>query len=219
MDTIINAPSPNFDERTLPISMLILHYTGMQSGEAALERLCDPAAKVSAHYLVEEDGRIFSLVAEEKRAWHGGLGFWRGITDINSGSIGIEIVNPGHEWGYREFPEAQMQAVLALCKDILTRHTIPARNVIGHSDIAPIRKEDPGELFDWKWLAENEVGLWPSIKGTEEAEMKRLEEYGYSLENTEKTILAFQRHFRPKKLTGEWDTECGQILADLLERC
>lgn len=165
MIACIPQPSPNSNERTLPVSLLVMHYTGMPSGEAALARLCDPASKVSAHYLAEEDGRVFQLVEESRRAWHAGKGYWRGIEDINSASIGIEIVNPGHEFGYRVFPEVQMQAVLELAQGILARHAIPARNVVGHSDTAPARKEDPGELFNWQWLAENGVGLYPSPPG------------------------------------------------------
>ncbi len=147
---ITHIPSPNFDDRTLPVSLLLLHYTGMQTGEAALKHLTNAESKVSAHYLVEEDGRIFQLVEESKRAWHGGVGYWRGITDVNSASIGIEVVNKGHEWGYEEFPQAQMSAVTELCQTILSRHNILPRDVIGHSDIAPMRKEDPGELFNGK---------------------------------------------------------------------
>ncbi|MCB1650820.1 MAG: N-acetylmuramoyl-L-alanine amidase [Alphaproteobacteria bacterium] len=145
--------SPNFEGRAegQAPSMILIHYTGMQTGREALERLCDPAAKVSAHYVIEEDGRIFALVSEDKRAWHAGVSCWEGQTDINSLSIGIELVNPGHEWGYRPFPPAQMQSLAALCKDIMARHEI--KTVLGHSDVAPDRKQDPGELFDWAWLA------------------------------------------------------------------
>ena len=231
MKMIQSHQSPNFDERELPISMLLLHYTGMPSGEEALERLCDPEAKVSAHYLVEEDGRIFQLVEEDKRAWHGGVGYWRGITDINSASIGIEIVNPGHEWGYRAFPNVQMEAVIALCQDILGRHDIAAHDVVGHSDIAPARKQDPGELFDWERLAGEGIGLWSTISHAaldaassqgdhpvSSTECDKLADYGYAIENSEKTILAFQRHFRPALLNGKWDGECASILASLLEQ-
>jgi N-acetylmuramoyl-L-alanine amidase len=136
----IDAPSPNFDSRTAPPDMIVLHYTGMQTGEGALARLCDPAAKVSAHYLVEEDGRVFRLVAEERRAWHAGVSFWKGATDINARSIGIEIVNPGHEHGYRAFPEAQVAAVIDLLTDVRARWTVPDGFILGHSDVAPERK-------------------------------------------------------------------------------
>ncbi len=131
--------------------MIVIHYTGMKMAEDALQRLCNPAAEVSAHYMIDEDGSIYRLVAEDKRAWHAGVSEWDGITDINSVSIGIELVNPGHEFGYREFPPAQMEALAALCKDIVSRHEI--KTVLGHSDVAPSRKQDPGELFDWNWLA------------------------------------------------------------------
>lgn len=158
-------PSPNHDERPpgTPIDMLVLHYTGMASAASAIDRLCDPASRVSSHYVVEEDGQVWSLVPEARRAWHAGLSFWRGRTGLNDWSIGIEIVNPGHEWGYRPFPAAQMNAVRDLCLGLLARHPIPARNVVGHSDIAPTRKQDPGELFDWAALARSGVGLWPDI--------------------------------------------------------
>jgi N-acetylmuramoyl-L-alanine amidase len=160
MIDLIAAPSPNFDTRRAPPDMLVLHYTGMETGEAALARLRDPEAKVSAHYLVEEDGRIFQLVPEERRAWHAGAGGWRGEDDCNAASIGIEIVNPGHEFGYRLFPEAQIAAVIALIGDIRDRWTIPDNRIIAHSDLAPARKTDPGELFPWKRLAEAGHGLW-----------------------------------------------------------
>ena len=157
---IIKQPSPNFDSREgQKIDMLVLHYTGMKTGRGAIEKLCDTSAKVSAHYVVEEDGRVLQLVEEKDRAWHAGISFWRGNTNINQRSIGIEIVNPGHEYGYRPFTLAQMEAVIALCEDIVKRHKIPARNVVGHSDVAPARKQDPGELFDWEWLAQKKVGL------------------------------------------------------------
>ena len=158
--TPIAAPSPNFDARTAPPDMLVLHYTGMPTGEEALARLRDPEAKVSAHYVVEEDGRVFALVPEERRAWHAGRSFWKGQTDINGASIGLEIVNPGHEFGYRPFPDAQIAAVMALVADVRSRWMVPDVNIVGHSDVAPDRKDDPGELFPWKRLAEAGHGLW-----------------------------------------------------------
>ena len=157
---MILRPSPNFDARAGAVDFLVLHYTGMQSCEAAVARLCDPVAKVSSHYVVDEDGTTYALVGEEKRAWHAGVSYWRGVRGLNDRSIGIEIVNPGHEFGYRAFAEAQMAAVLELSRGIIARHGIEARNVVGHSDIAPDRKQDPGELFEWKWLAGNGVGVW-----------------------------------------------------------
>ncbi len=152
MSHIIETPSPNFDARTLPVTMLVLHYTGMQDAASALARLTDPEAKVSAHYLVAEDGQIIRLVDEEDRAWHAGKSWWRGTSDVNSASVGIEIVNPGHEWGYRAFPEAQIEALIPLVRRIVHHHKITRGNVVGHSDIAPARKEDPGELFPWERL-------------------------------------------------------------------
>lgn len=217
---IISHPSPNFDERKLPVSLLVMHYTGMKTGQEALQRLCDSEAKVSAHYVIEENGQIFQLVEESERAWHAGLGYWNGITDVNSASIGIEIVNPGHEWGYRAFPETQMQSVINLSKEIISRHAIAPHNVIGHSDIAPERKQDPGELFDWERLAEQGIGLYPEPpQNLDEArDYTDLSDYGYSLDNPQKTIEAFQRHFRPAKINGKWDDDCATRLASLLKK-
>lgn len=198
---------------------MILHYTGMESASLALHRLCDACAKVSAHYMVDEDGTVFNLVDENDRAWHAGVSCWRGNSNINQRSIGIEIVNPGHEFGYRPFPEAQMQAVRELCGDILTRHKIPARNIIGHSDVAPARKQDPGELFDWKFLARHGIGLFPApIESSVICHpSSALQEYGYDASNLHQTIIAFQRHFRQNNISGEWDGECAKLLAALLK--
>ncbi|WP_346504501.1 N-acetylmuramoyl-L-alanine amidase [Terasakiella sp. SH-1] len=167
----------------------------MKTGREALERMRDPGAEVSAHYMIEEDGRIFQLVKEADRAWHAGVAFWRGHSNINARSIGIEIVNPGHEWGYRAFPEAQLTSVINLCQDILSRHPIEARNIIGHSDIAPTRKTDPGELFPWQRLAENGIGLWPFEGDVTPAS---LSQFGYDTSNWEAALSAFNRHFRPE---------------------
>ena len=158
----VDRPSPNFDQRVgvKQPDILLLHYTGMQSCEAAVTRLTDPEARVSSHYTIDEDGTVYVHVAEDKRAWHAGISSWRGQSDINSRSIGIEIVNPGHEFGYRAFPEAQIEAVIALSQKVVAQHEIPARNVIAHSDVAPGRKTDPGELFPWRRLAEAGVGVW-----------------------------------------------------------
>lgn len=226
--TFIDQPSPNFGERRPAeegggalIDMLVLHYTGMESGEAALDRLCDPAAEVSAHYLVEEDGRVFRLVDEEKRAWHAGVASWRGVSDVNSRSIGIEIVNPGHEFGYRDFPGAQMAAVETLCLEILARHPIPPRNVVGHSDIAPQRKTDPGELFDWPRLAAAGIGVWPG--DADLLDMDRasltclLAEIGYDTADFASALRAFQRHFRPGRVTGRIDPETARRVLGLAE--
>jgi len=233
---LIEAPSPNFDARTGPPDMLVLHYTGMQTGEAALARLRDPEAKVSAHYMVEEDGRVFRLVPEERRAWHAGVSYWQGQRDCNSASIGIEIVNPGHELGYRPFPEAQIASVFALVGGIRGRWTIPDDRIVGHSDIAPERKEDPGELFPWKRLAKAGHGLWiepkpapgaPLQTGDEGAGVLVLQSglarLGYEVERNgqyderlAKIVTAFQRHWRPEAVHGVADGETRARLMGLL---
>ena len=156
---MIETPSPNFDERTSPVSMLVLHYTGMRDAQSAVAWLASPESKVSAHYVVCEDGQIIRMVDEAKRAWHAGRSHWRGINDVNSASIGIEIVNPGHEWGYRPFPQAQIGALIPLIHDIVQRHGITRGNIVGHSDVAPARKQDPGELFPWGQLARLRLAL------------------------------------------------------------
>ena len=188
------------------IDTLVLHYTGMRSGAEAIARLCDPAAKVSAHYVVEEDGAVFRLVAEERRAAHAGISFWRGRSALNANSIGIEIVNPGHEWGYRPFPALQMAAVCDLCLEIMARHPIDPRNVVAHSDIAPDRKQDPGELFDWQGLAANGVGLWPGADAApaeEAALLPILGAIGYRTDLPLSVLLtAFQRHWLPGRADG-----------------
>lgn len=220
--TIIDAPSPNFDERALRVSMLVLHYTGMESGDAALQRLRDPQAKVSSHYLVEEDGTILRLVPEDKRAWHAGASHWRGTADINSASIGIEIVNPGHEFGYRPFTDAQIAALIPLVADIKQRHGITRGNVVGHSDIAPSRKRDPGELFPWYQLAKLRLALPRPTRGlmdpqwTQAGFLLALERFGYEVADPMAAIMAFQRRFRPELIDGEVDAECRMILLALL---
>jgi len=233
---LIEAPSPNFDARTSPPDMVVLHYTGMPSGEAALERLRDPEAKVSAHYLVEEDGRVFRLVPEERRAWHAGVSFWKGRTGLNADSIGVEIVNPGHEWGYRAFPEAQVAALIELLADIRSRWTVEDGMIVGHSDVAPDRKEDPGELFPWKRLAQAGHGLWaepPAAPGAPLGEGERgagvfalqagLTRLGYDCApsgdyepRTATVVRAFQRHWRPERVDGIADGETRARLMALL---
>jgi N-acetylmuramoyl-L-alanine amidase len=216
-------PSPNQDDRPAgePIDTLVLHYTGMPTARAALDRLCDPAPpeglpRVSCHYLVEEDGLIWQLVAEHRRAWHAGRSAWRGHSLLNGRSIGIEIVNPGHEWGYRPFSMLQMAAVAELCLDILGRHPIPSRNVVAHSDIAPDRKQDPGELFDWESLASQGIGLWPAGVAGGNAAMPPdgaaraadlLSRIGYPLDalRPDLAITAFQRHWRQERINGRAD--------------
>ena len=216
--------SPNHAPRQEPlrIDMLVLHYTGMTSADAAILRLCDPGAKVSAHYVVEENGTIWQLVPEERRAFHAGVSCWEGDRDLNAVSLGIEIVNPGHEWGYRPFPEIQMASVEALCAELISRYSIPAHRVVGHSDIAPERKMDPGELFDWPRLARAGVGIWPppdSAKPESEIAVAQsqsdLAAIGYCLTENSFTpaLVAFQRRFRPSCCDGHLDAETAARLS------
>ncbi|HEY5071515.1 MAG TPA: N-acetylmuramoyl-L-alanine amidase [Caulobacteraceae bacterium] len=233
---VFDVPSPNFDARTAPPDMIVLHYTGMQTGAAALARLTDPQAQVSAHWMIEEDGGVFALVPEARRAWHAGKAFWRGATDINSISVGVELVNPGHEFGYRAFPPAQIRALITLLGDIRSRWTIGDARILGHSDIAPDRKEDPGELFPWKALAEEGHGLWaepapapgaPLAEGDEgpavfalEAGLNRL---GYDCPpsgrygaTTRTAVRAFQRHWLQSRIDGVADGATRARLMALL---
>ena len=215
-------PSPNWDERALPVTMAVLHYTGMRTGAEAIERLCDPEAKVSAHYVIEEDGTVIRLVPEDKRAWHAGRSYWRGVTDVNSASVGIEIVNPGHEFGYRPFTDAQMDALCPLLADIVKRHDIARANVVGHSDVAPARKQDPGELFDWDLLGKLKLALpvpKPRISliyDNPGAFFLGLERFGYDITDEAAAVRAFQRRFRPRCIDGEVDGEIGALLFELL---
>jgi N-acetylmuramoyl-L-alanine amidase len=233
----IDAPSPNFDMRPGPPDMVVVHYTGMPSGAEALARLRDPQAKVSAHWLVEEDGRLFKLVEEERRAWHAGRSYWKGETDINARSIGIEIVNPGHEYGYRGFPDAQISTVTGLLDEIRGRWTVDNHRIVGHSDVAPSRKEDPGELFPWKRLAEAGHGLWfepvpapgPSLREGDTgvgvfALQAGLHRLGYEPlpsgtydPETSTTVRAFQRHWRQDLVDGVADGETRARLMGLLQ--
>jgi N-acetylmuramoyl-L-alanine amidase len=216
----IARPSPNHDERGgAAVDMLVLHYTGMKSADAALARLCDPVARVSAHYTIDEDGAVFAMVPEERRAWHAGISYWAGARDINARSIGIELVNPGHEFGYRAFSDAQIASLIALSKGILARHAIPPWRVLGHSDVAPARKDDPGERFAWARLAGEGVGLWPSPGNDpgEGAVPGLLAHYGYDPDApVEKIITAFQRHFRPSRVDGMADVETRRVLSGLI---
>jgi N-acetylmuramoyl-L-alanine amidase len=234
--------SPNFDERKdgLPPDMILLHYTGMQSGDAALERLCALESKVSSHYVVFEDGRIVQCVPEQLRAWHAGISFWAGETDINSRSIGIEVVNPGHEFGYPNFPLRQTAAIISLCRSILTRRRQVANDrVLAHSDVAPGRKQDPGEKFPWELLSESNVGHWvrPAPLTLEGAGFKpgdwndsvmklqrTLGAYGYKIEDTSRydeqtrnVVTAFQRHFRQARVDGIADASTLLTLRALME--
>jgi len=195
----------------------VLHYTGMRSADASLQRLCDPVAQVSAHYLIEEDGRIHRLVAEQDRAWHAGRAWWRGETDINSRSIGIELQNPGHEFGYRPFPEAQINALIRLSRDILARHPILPIGIVGHSDVAPDRKTDPGELFPWAHLAEAGIGVFPESGIETRMDLDTLlTRIGYS-PTWEGPIAAFQRRFRPSRIDDQADRDCARLAAAYLQ--
>ena len=212
--------SPNHDARPAggAIDMLVLHYTGMKTAAEAIERLCDPDVKVSAHYVIDEDGTVWRLVDESRRAWHAGVSSWQGTENINAVSIGIELVNPGHEWGYRAFPEPQMAALERLAREILSRHPVPPDRVVGHSDVAPLRKQDPGELFDWPRVARGGVGLWPtepapSPRNAAEAQAM-LSAIGYRVpssgaldDETRQVLVAFQRRFRPRRVDGGLDDE------------
>ena len=222
---VTHRPSPNFDERALPVSMIVLHYTGMPDAESAIDRLTSSDAKVSAHYVVKEDGEVLQLVDEEKRAWHAGKSYWRGTTDVNSASVGIEIVNPGHEFGYRPFPDEQIASVIPLVADIKDRHGIGRGNIVGHSDVAPARKEDPGELFPWFALAKRRLALPSPTRDlmdpywTDAGFLLALERFGYDVTDTQKAVIAFQRRFRPDLIDGIIDGECrAKLLALLLPR-
>lgn len=236
MTPVISRPSPNFNERKLPVSILVLHYTGMETAEAAIERLCDPDAQVSAHYVVKEDGAVLQLVDEENRAWHAGVSVWNGITDVNSASIGIEIVNGGHDFGLPDFPDAQINALIPLCKGILSRHDILPKNIVGHSDIAPDRKEDPGEKFPWRGLAAAGIGLWPGEgngdrrilfePGNRDRGVTLLQQalagVGYEVvldgvmsEAMVSVVKAFQRRYRPEQVDGIVDMETFDLVSRL----
>jgi N-acetylmuramoyl-L-alanine amidase len=220
---IIDRPSPNQDTRgDAPVDMLVLHYTGMKTAEEALARLCDPVAKVSAHYTIDLDGTIYAHVPETERAWHAGVSYWAGERNVNARSIGIEIVNPGHEFGYVPFAEAQLAALIELARGILSRHPIAAKRVVGHSDVAPQRKKDPGELFPWWRLAAEGIGVWPASQMQSSGDFATdLARFGYGVPPEvdvplEYVITAFQRHFRPACIDGIADAECAELLASLL---
>ena len=238
---IDHVPSPNHGERApgKPVDIIILHYTGMASDERALRWLCDPESGVSSHYFVFENGRVCQLVDESRRAWHAGQSYWDGETDINSRSVGIEVHNPGHEFGYRPFPDVQIEATIALCREIIGRHPTPPERVLAHSDVAPLRKDDPGELFPWQRLAEARIGAWvppaPITIAAAETTLRRgergdgvaalrdqLRRYGYGVDPgdeydalTEATVRAFQRHFRQERVDGAADTSTVATLQRL----
>jgi N-acetylmuramoyl-L-alanine amidase len=233
-------PSPNHGERKGGVApdMIVLHYTGMSDNEAALKLLSSPGSDVSAHYVVLQDGHIIQMVAEDRRAWHAGTSSWAGETDLNSCSIGIEIANPGHDHNYPEFPRRQVAAVTALCRSIFTRYKIRADRVLAHSDIAPARKQDPGEKFPWRLLADSGIGLWVkpaplNIPGpifvlgeknpTIEEAQKLLARFGYGVNaggyfdgTTRDAIAAFQRHFRPARVDGVLDVSTLTTLRALI---
>ncbi|MEQ1817127.1 MAG: N-acetylmuramoyl-L-alanine amidase [Terricaulis sp.] len=248
MTRYIQKPSPNFDARTRPVDLVVLHYTGMQDAETALARLTDPAPvagsypgpwqsedvqtdaplpKVSAHYVVDEAGQIYSLVPEEHRAWHAGVSMWEGDGEVNARAIGIEIVNGGHDFQLPDFPDAQIDGVIALLQDILGRWPeLNPKRVVAHSDIAPARKADPGEKFPWKRLAEAGVSIWPehvavqlsSDDPTSEVQQQLayigypVTQTGYMDEATKESLIAFQRRFRPSDLSGTLDEETRRLL-------
>ncbi|WFL78106.1 N-acetylmuramoyl-L-alanine amidase [Altererythrobacter arenosus] len=215
--------SPNCNERSLPISMVVLHYTEMKPVETAIEKMCDPESKVSAHYCITEEGEVIRLVPEEKRAWHAGVSYWRGHKDVNSASIGIELDHPGHELGYREFSDAQFEALVPLLARMVEAHDIPRANVVGHSDVAPARKIDPGELFPWERLADYGLCL-PIPKKLELGDpfdndgsfYLALERFGYDITDGHKAVEAFQRRWRPEKIDGQIDGQIRAILFQLL---
>jgi N-acetylmuramoyl-L-alanine amidase len=222
MSEIIDCPSPNHNERLLPITMIVLHYTGMKDAASAIARLSDATAQVSSHYLINEDGQIVRLVDESRRAWHAGKSHWRGIDDVNSASIGIEIVNPGHEFGYRPFTEAQYQALMPLMADLVDRYGITRGNIVGHSDVAPARKGDPGELFDWERLAKVRLALPRPHKyltdphWTDGGFLLALERFGYEVIDGPAAVRAFQRRYRPDRIDGVIDGQTRAILLSLL---
>jgi len=222
---IVDRRSPNFDARPegTRIDMLIMHYTGMRTAEEALARLTNYDAMVSAHYTIDRDGTVYQHVPEEMRAWHAGVSYWGGQRAVNANSIGIELVNPGHEFGYIPFTENQIGALIDLSRGIIARHPIPKERVLGHSDVAPARKTDPGELFPWAVLADHGIGLWPQHhhEALRVPHQEGLARFGYGVEPADdipakSVVTAFQRHFRPAKVDGEWDHECGRALAGLL---
>lgn len=239
---IISYPTPNQDARpqNTDINTLVIHYTGMRNLEEALARMQDPIWKVSAHWCIGEDGTIYQLVPEKMRAWHAGVSWWRGQKNLNDNSIGIEIVNPGHEFGYRPFRLPQMNSLINLCKEICRRNPINPRNVVAHSDIAPGRKMDPGELFDWERLAKEGIGLWPNslrennfgaiLKINDKGKrvllfQKMLSQFGYGLyqdgvygPETKLVVTAFQRHYRQARVDGNLDSGTSIILESLINK-
>ncbi|EKE09463.1 MAG: hypothetical protein ACD_16C00165G0002 [uncultured bacterium] len=218
---IKKVPSPHFNDRTGLIDSIILHYTDMPSADEALAWLTSPKSSVSAHYLIDEKGFIYHLVDDEKRAWHAGTSFWQGCTDLNNRSLGIELANPGHSYGYQPFPEAQIDTLLRICEQQCTRWNIPKTRILGHSDIAPCRKQDPGHLFPWSTLAREGFGLWPtsglSLSKEEGFIEKGLDTIGYETVSLPHTVRAFKRHFQPHQLDDRADEETCRLIQGLLD--
>ncbi|MBL42313.1 MAG: N-acetylmuramoyl-L-alanine amidase [Rhodospirillaceae bacterium] len=233
MKIIYEKYSPNFNDRKSKIDIIVIHYTGMKSEQESLEQLCNTSSKVSSHFLINYSGDIFSLVEEEKRAWHAGVSFWNGENDINSSSIGIELDNPGHEYGYKPFTESQMVSLEKLISYLIKKYNIPLYNIVGHSDIAPLRKKDPGEFFEWKRLAKKNLSIWPkkillnpfnNISIGEKSRsvlkvQKSLSEIGYKINQdayygaeTKLVLQAFQRRFRSNKFDGCFDNITGMMI-------
>jgi N-acetylmuramoyl-L-alanine amidase len=216
---ILKTPSPHFDERLADVDTLLIHYTDMTSATDALMWLINPLSKVSAHYLIDDEGHVHQLVEEDKRAWHAGESFWQGRTNINSCSIGIELTNPGHSHGHTPFPEAQVEALIRLSQGIRARWDIPPARVLGHSDVAPRRKQDPGHLFPWEDFAREGLGLWPKkVKADDNLHVETsLSQIGYEIVSPHHALLAFQRHFQPHKVDGVTDEETLSLLQGLLK--
>lgn len=226
---IIDMPSPNYNDRNgVKPSILLMHYTGMKTAQEALDRLTDEVSEVSAHYTVDVDGTVYKHVDEDKRAWHAGAGTWRNLANINSHSIGVEIVNKGHEFGYEPFPEKQVEAVKDLALEIMQRHDILFENVLAHSDVAPDRKQDPGELFPWKELAAHGVGVWPDVSVEDMVKavgidiFQALKDFGYQAKDPQKALFAFQQHYEPEVFVecnvGEVTSRTKSRLYTLLAR-
>lgn len=216
---IINSPSPNLNERSTNIDSIIIHYTDMPTAEDALAWMCNPKSQVSAHYLIDEKGAIHQLVPDEKRAWHAGVSYWQGATNLNDRSIGIELSNPGHSHGYVPFPEAQIGALIELCQKLKSDWDISEARILGHSDIAPQRKQDPGHLFPWETMAREGLGLWPEKAGVlieHEGAIEALGKIGYETVSPHDTVAALQRHFRPQKIDGKVDEETLKLIGGLL---
>jgi len=235
-----NFNSPNFDEKKRSkksIKTIVIHYTGMQSGRESLDRLCDIKSKVSAHFLISQNGKVFRLVKDNRIAWHAGKSCWGKYKNLNKNSIGIELVNKGHKFGYTSFTKKQIVSLLKICKSLIKKYKIKRKNIIGHSDIAPLRKIDPGEKFPWKKLAKNDVGIWhfcnPKLlknyrnltsfqKKNKKTFISDLKKIGYSFSNQNsflftKTLKAFQRHYRQELINGILDEECLFIAKNLSE--